>query len=383
MRFWKNIVIMKNQTVNVKIPALKEVGYPIIIGENLLENTGEFIKKYTKANKLAVVTNSTVYDLFGEKVKKNFENSGFNVKFIILEDGEKYKNIKSLNKIWDEVLEFKLERKDALVALGGGVIGDIAGFAAASYLRGIDFIQIPTTLLAQVDSSVGGKVAINHPLGKNMIGAFYQPKLVLSDIKTLESLPLEQLKTGLAEVLKYSFIEKTCGLNEDFETNFLEYLKQNKDSIFALDSDVMVKIIEYSCKLKAAVVNQDEKELGLRAILNFGHTIGHAIEKCTEYKKFTHGQAVAIGMKGVFELSKKTELINKDYFDCAKSLLEQYEMDYKIPDSITEKELMSAMYHDKKVNAGKVRFVMPIAYGEVGIFDDINFDLLESVLKTL
>ena len=196
------------------------------------------------------------------------------------------KDISSLEIIWDKAVEYKLERKDTILALGGGVIGDIAGFAASAYLRGIDFIQVPTTLLAQVDSSVGGKVAINRKSGKNLIGAFYQPKFVLTDIKTLKTLSIEDLKTGLAEVIKYAFIEKTCGLEEP-AMNLIEYLIEKKDEIFSLNSEIVCELVEYCCKLKAVVVNQDEKESGLRTILNFGHTIGHAIEKCTNFEIFT------------------------------------------------------------------------------------------------
>jgi len=372
---------MNLQTVNVEILAKNESFYPIFIGENLLQATGDYVKQYTNAKKVAVVTNTTVNNLYGKIVQESLDKAGFISTFIVLEDGEKYKNINSLNHIWDKALEFRLERKDVFIALGGGVIGDITGFAASSYLRGIDFVQIPTTLLAQVDSSVGGKVAINHPLGKNMIGAFYQPKLVLADVQTLKTLPLEELKTGLAEVLKYAFIENSCGLEN--KMLFAQFLKENKENIYDLNSDIMIKLITHCCKLKAAVVNQDEKEAGLRAILNFGHTIGHAIEKCTDYEMFTHGQAVAMGMKGAFYIAKQLNPELTSYYEDCLNLIQNYELDYKIPESIEIKSLLEAMQYDKKVLSGKVRFILPKDNYEVEIRSDTSSEILSNSVKIL
>jgi 3-dehydroquinate synthase len=370
---------MNVQAVTVNIKLQEQKNYPIIIGESLLEQAGMFFKKHTKAKKLAVITNNTVYPLYGKIIENSLKKEGFECKFIILEDGEKYKNAKTLQKIWDESLKFKLERKDAFVALGGGVVGDITGFAAATYLRGIDFVQIPTTLLAQVDSSVGGKVGINHELGKNMLGAFYQPELVLADVTTLNTLPVEQLKTGLAEVLKYGFIEKTCGYNGE-PLNLIKWLKNNKDNVFNLHAETMSKLIKYCCELKAVVVNQDEKEAGLRAILNFGHTIGHAVEKCTNYEVFTHGQAVAIGMQGVLGMAKEMNLIEEEYFNNAINLIDLYGLKYKIPENVSKQDIIEAMKHDKKVISNKVRFVMPVNEGVVEILDNIEE---ETVLKAV
>ena len=227
--------------VEVKIKANKESSYPIIIDQGLIDNVYRHIEKYTKANKFLVVTNENIFNLYGEKLKHQ------NADFIVLPDGEIYKTMESLNKILDKALETKLERKDCIIALGGGVIGDMAGFAASIYQRGIDFIQIPTTLLAQVDSSVGGKVAVNHPLGKNMIGAFYQPKLVLADTNTLNTLDDRQFKTGLSEVLKYSFIEKTCNADKNF--NFYDFLEKNREEIYNKNPEILKRLIEICCKL--------------------------------------------------------------------------------------------------------------------------------------
>lgn len=371
---------MKLTNVNVEITLKPATSYPILIGENLLENAGSYIKKHTKANKLAIVTNTKVFELYGKKLEESLLNEDFKIDFIILEDGEKYKNIETLTKIWDKTLEFKLERKDALVALGGGVVGDITGFAASTYLRGIDFVQIPTTLLAQVDSSVGGKVAINHPLGKNMIGAFYQPKLVIADIDVLKTLPERELKTGLAEVLKYGFIENTCGINTQ---GFIDYLKSNKDPICNLEKTSISYVIEHSCKLKAGVVNQDEKEKGLRAILNLGHTIGHAIERCTNYNAFTHGEAVAMGLKGALILSKKLNLIDQNYLKSSLDLINTYDLEYRIPQNTSPQDIFDAMMHDKKVDSGKKRLILPTEEANVKIFDDIEDSLILSVIEEL
>lgn len=372
---------MSLQTVNVNLEAQSATKYPIFIGENILHHLGDYVQKFTKARKLMIVTNTTVYSIYSDTIKKSLEDAGLQYEFVILEDGEQFKSIQSLQVIWDKTLKYKLERKDVFVALGGGVIGDITGFAASTYLRGIDFIQVPTTLLAQVDSSVGGKVAINHSAGKNLIGAFYQPKFVLADINTLKTLPIKELKTGLAEVIKYGFIENTCGYSEDFK--FLNFLKDNIEQVYQLDSDTIIKTVEICCRLKAAVVNQDEKEVGLRAILNFGHTIAHALEKCTAYKVFTHGEAVAIGMKGAFYLAKEQELCDASYIEDSIALIDRFGLDYKIPNDISAQSLVDAMMSDKKVVSNKKHFILPTDLAKVGIFDNIEDYNIIAALKKL
>ena len=268
----------------------------------------------------------------------------------------------------------KLERQDAFVAFGGGVIGDITGFCAATYLRGIDFIQIPTTLLAQVDSSVGGKVAINTAFGKNLLGAFYQPKIVLADTAILDTLDNRQFKTGLAEVVKYAFIEKTAGYN----FNFFKFLIKNTDKILAKDKPTVTKMIKICCEIKAKVVNKDEKETGLRAILNLGHTYAHAIEKITNYTCFTHGEAVAIGLKMIFDFAKRKKFISDEYHNKALGLLAQFGLTYELPDNFSKEALIGAMAFDKKVTGEKIRFVVPTGKGTVKIVSDI--DVNDSVL---
>ena len=374
--------IMNTETVKVEFKKASEKNYPIIIEENILSKTGSLIKQYTKAAKVLVVTNTTVFGLYGTQLGQALKSENIEYSFVILEDGEKHKNTSSLDQIWNKAIEAKLERKDAIIALGGGVVGDIAGFAASTYLRGIDFVQIPTTLLAQVDSSVGGKVAINHSYGKNLLGSFYQPKVVIADLKTLRTLSIEQLKVGLAEILKYGFIEKSCKLDDTY-LNLIEYLKDNKDKIFQFNRKALKTLVKYSCMLKAAVVTQDEKELGLRAILNFGHTIGHAVEKCTNYEMFDHGQAVAIGMIGAFYIAFDKGLIDEDYMDSSINLIKLYELDFKIPQQISQTELLEAMLLDKKVLSNKIRFVLPVKETEVEVFNDIEDSTIQSAVGKL
>lgn len=357
----------------VKIAEQKESEYPILVGENLIENAEKYIKEYSRAKKFLVVTNTTVEKIWGEKL--NLPNS----ERLILPDGEKYKNFETLQLIINKAIEMKLERKDAIVAFGGGVIGDMTGFAASIYQRGVDFIQIPTTLLSQVDSSVGGKVAINHPQGKNMIGNFYQPKLVLADINTLKTLDVRQLKTGLAEVVKYAFIETSCKSEKDYD--FLNFLLENKEQILNLDPKTVTKMIQICCSLKSAVVLQDEKEQGLRAILNFGHTFAHAIEKVTKYNVYTHGEAVAIGMKMAMTLGLKKELITNDYYELCLKLINLYEFDLTLHKDLTVENICSAMKLDKKVQSSKIRFVLPTGYKTVEIFNDIEENLIRLVVQ--
>lgn len=354
--------------VNVELKASNPSSYPILIGENLLENAFSYIKKYTKANKFLVVTNTTVDKLYSKYFIAD------NVHFLVLPDGEIYKNMETLNKILDKALESKFERKDAIIALGGGVIGDMAGFAASIYQRGIDFIQVPTTLLSQVDSSVGGKVAVNHPLGKNMIGSFYQPKLVLADTNTLNTLDERQFKTGLAEVLKYAFIEKTCNAKEKY--NLFDFLKKNKNLIYEKNHDVLKELIKICCELKSSVVNQDEKEKGLRAILNFGHTYAHAIEKLTCYEKYTHGEAVSVGMYMIFKLAKDSNLITDEYYSEAINLLDDYGLLSSIDDKFNKDEFYETMKSDKKVSDSSINFVLPIDRYSVEIKNNIDKNII-------
>lgn len=358
--------------VTVKINEKPETSYPIIIGENLLEKAQEYLNQYCPASKYIIITNEKIDGLWGNKLKIE------NAEKLIIPDGEKYKNYETLITILDKASELKLDRKCAFIAFGGGVIGDITGFAASVYRRGVDFVQIPTTLLAQVDSSVGGKTAVNNQHGKNLIGTFYQPKLVLADTATLTTLDERQLKTGFAEVVKYAFIEKTCDCG-DFK--FLDFLSDNISEIKNLNLAFINETVEICCRLKAGVVHKDEKENGLRAILNLGHTYGHALEKCSNYNIFTHGEAVALGLQVCFDLSFALNLIDEKYYDKASELINLFEFNLPEHPYYTPEMITSAMKFDKKVKDGKIIFVLPVKEGEVAIFDNIDREILHKIIS--
>lgn len=373
----------KLTTLTINIPDNSNHSYPIFIAENTLAKAGEYIKEHTSSKKLLLVSNDTVFPLYGGQVLENLKASGFEVQTAILPDGEDYKTIECFKTILDKAVDFKLERKDSIIALGGGVIGDMAGFAAASYLRGINLVQIPTTLLSQVDSSIGGKVGINHTKGKNLIGAFYQPKCVIIDVSTLNTLDLRNLKNGLGEVLKYAFIEKSCNLKTEL-LDFFKFLRKNKDQIYNLTPEIIIKMITYCCQLKAAVVEQDEKESGLRAILNLGHTTGHALELCGNYTQISHGEGVAIGIITALRLSKELNLIDEKLMILSENLIKDYELPYSIPNNYNIEDIINGMNRDKKVLDGKIRFILPEKeLGKVNILDTIDTCLLSKVLSTL
>ena len=361
---------MKKLTVN-----LKERSYPIIIKEGALDEAKALLDEHLGAGRrYFVITNKTV-----AKIYKNFLKGFENV--VAIDDGEKFKNFKTFEFIIGELLRAKIERGDCIIAFGGGVVGDMAGFAAASVLRGVDYVQIPTTLLSQVDSSVGGKTGFNHPLGKNLIGAFKQPKLVIIDPKTLDTLDKRQIKTGLGEVLKYAFIEKTA-TNEDFKLfNYLKSLQEKTDgNLYESLKKHWEKIIYISVSMKAAVVSKDECEKGLRAILNFGHTFGHAVEKITNYKKYTHGQAVAAGMVMAFQAALKRKLIDEAYFNDATALISSYDLISDDMKNFDKEKMFDAMKSDKKVSHAKIKLVLPSRPLEVQLFDDTEAPLIKDSL---
>ncbi len=363
-----------SETVNIKIISKENIHYPILIGDNLLSDIEYYLKTYVKADKYFIVTNKTVHKIY--KKYLNIKNS----KVLILNDGEKYKNINTYSKIIEEATKYQLNRTDAFVAFGGGVIGDMVGFCASTYMRGIKFVQIPTTLLAQVDSSVGGKVAVNTSRGKNLLGNFYQPKLVLTDISTLNSLDIRNLKTGLAEVIKYAFIQNS--INSFDKTNlFFNFLKENKQKIYSLDKTTLTEIIKTCCCLKRDVVIKDEKELGLRAILNYGHTYGHVVENLTGYKIFTHGEAIVYGMKFALNLSYNLGLISNDYLNDSLSLINDYNLINKKLPKFKFNDVIKTMQIDKKVEHNKLRFVLNNEDYMVSIINDIDINDIKNVFK--
>ncbi len=351
--------------------SLGDRSYDIEIGCSL-DQIGSRLQGLGLGRKMAIVTNPTVKKLYGQRLVDSLTAGGFLVMSIEVPDGEQFKNLDWANAIYTALLTNSFDRKSALVALGGGVIGDLTGFAAATFMRGVPFIQVPTTLLAMVDSSVGGKTGVNHAMGKNMIGAFYQPVKVLMDHSVLTSLPKEELLAGLAEVIKYGVI---C------DEALFDYLGENREKILALDIDAITHIIRRSCEIKADVVSRDEREGGLRAILNFGHTLGHAIETAESYA-MRHGYALAIGMVYASRLAHKTGLCNASVPDRVERLIKSYGLPTDLsalrrrPAAI---ELMDAMQVDKKAEGGKVKFVLPKRIGEAVITKEWD----EGVLKNL
>ena len=345
------------QTLRVE---LGERAYAIHIGEGLFASA-ELILPQLDLPRVAIVTNTTVAALYLDQLAGALRVRGVDVISIVLDDGERYKDWATLNRIYDALLERRCDRKTTLIALGGGVVGDLAGFAAASFMRGIPLIQVPTTLLAQVDSSIGGKTGINHPLGKNMIGAFYQPRLVLADTAVLETLPPRELSAGMAEVIKHGLIRDGA---------FFAWLEQNMEKLLACDQDALAHVVRRCCEIKAAVVAEDERETGVRALLNFGHTFGHAIESGLGYGKWLHGEAVAAGMVMAADLSRRMGLIARADVERIIALLKRARLPTAPPD-IAPERLLKLMGVDKKAEGGKVRFVLLDGIGAASIRADV------------
>jgi 3-dehydroquinate synthase len=355
------------QTLNVD---LGERAYPIHIGRGLLD-AGAAVAQCLPQPRVAVVTNTTVAPLYLARFQAALEQQGVEVLPVILPDGEAYKNWETLNLIFDALLKARCERKTTLIALGGGVIGDITGFAAASYQRGVPFIQVPTTLLSQVDSSVGGKTGINHPLGKNMIGAFYQPRLVLADTDTLNTLPDRELSAGMAEVIKYGLIR---------DLPFLEWLEAHMDKLMARDPEALVEAIYRSCRNKAEVVAADERESGQRALLNLGHTFGHAIEAGMGYGNWLHGEGVSAGTLMAARLSQRMGWINAADVERIKTLFVRAGLPVVAP-SLGADAYLAHMGVDKKVEGGRIRFVLLRQVGDAVVTGDVPADQLRAVLE--
>lgn len=343
---------MTNTSVCLNV-GLGDRNYNILLGAGNLADLPEELKKIGFPHKVAIVTNEDLGPLYGEQLRDDLLLVGQDVALITVPEGEEAKNLKTLELIYDELIERCFDRNCGLIALGGGVIGDTVGFAAATFLRGIPFVQIPTTLLAQVDSSVGGKTAVNHPLGKNLIGAFYQPKLVLIDINTLKTLDQREVAAGLAEVVKYGVIRDPV---------FFSWLEDNAEKLLCLDSECLIYAIKTSCQIKAEIVEADEKETSIRAILNYGHTFGHAIEALSGYGIWRHGEAVAAGMVMAAQISRKNGLCKQVDVERIETLLSRMNLPTVAPD-FTLSEYVNAMQRDKKVNSGTLTMVFNAGIG--------------------
>lgn len=343
------------ETLNLNLPDGRH--YPIVIGYDLYRGQ---LPVHVPHKQVCIVSNETVAPLYLDEVKQAL--AGCDIIEVILEDGEAHKNMAAVERILDALIDARFNRDAVVVALGGGVVGDIAGFAAACYQRGVDFVQLPTTLLAQVDSSVGGKTGVNHPRGKNMIGAFHQPRAVLIDTKTLETLPPREMSAGMAEVIKYALIN---------DAPFFEWLEEHLDSIMAFDHQRLAEVIARCCASKAAIVAADEREGGQRALLNLGHTFGHALETLTGYAHWKHGEAIAIGMHMAAKLAEIQGKLTASEIGRIVTLLQRAQLPVLVDYPLQSADIFAAMGLDKKVRQGKMRLIVPQAFGQSAIVDDV------------
>ena len=349
--------------------ALGSKSYEVYVGSGLLAQTGHWLRENGFSGKLVIITDPTVNRLYGEALNQSLTEAGFKVDTLLVPEGEEQKSLETAGRLYHELTSAYVERTTPILALGGGVIGDLAGFVAATYLRGVPLVQIPTTLLAQVDSSVGGKVAVDHGQLKNKIGVFYQPKLVIADTNTLKTLPAEELANGLAEVIKSAAIRSK---------GFFAFLEENLDRIKSLDEEALEEIVFQSVKIKAEVVEKDELDLGLRNILNYGHTIGHAIESVSDFS-VGHGRAVAIGMVAAARISNEMGILDKNELVRLKKVIEKAGLPTEMP-NLKVDEINQAMKHDKKVLRDKIRFVLLKSIGNVLITDEVSSSFVKKVL---
>jgi 3-dehydroquinate synthase len=368
-----NFVLRRGFRMEELTVDLGERSYDIKIGEDILANLGDYMSELDIGSKVLLISNPLVDSLYGTEVEATLSQAGFEVTKALIPDGEKYKSLETAKDLYDQAVDAELDRTASVVALGGGVVGDIAGFIAASFMRGINFIQVPTTVLAQVDSSVGGKVAVNHPQGKNLIGDFYQPQLVVADKKVLHTLEERELKVGLAEVIKYGVI---------WDQEFFSFLKENRQAIMNLESGPIIEAVKTSCQIKAKVVQEDEYEQGLRAILNYGHTIGHALEAVTNYEHYRHGEAVAIGMVAAAKIAYKLDMLTTDEVRAQEELIGEFGLPVRFS-GLDKEQILKALTKDKKVKNGVIRFILAEKIGQVEIVSDIADTIIRDVLDDL
>jgi len=352
------------ETIKVDLGARS---YPIYIGSGIISDLGSCLKNLPVGKNALLVTNHTVRRLYGLDAEKSLTEAGFRVTVGEIGDGEQYKTLATAGRLYDLAFDRGIDRKSPVVVLGGGVTGDVAGFVAATYLRGVPFIQVPTTLLAQVDSSVGGKVAVNHPRGKNIIGVFYQPGFVLADVALLKTLPPRELRSGLAEVIKYGVI---------WSGDFFAWLEESMEALLAGDTEALIHVVRESCLIKAKVVEKDETEGGLRAILNYGHTVGHAVEALTGYGTYTHGEAVGIGMVAAARLAVTLGLLKMSDLGRIETLIRRAGLPLEVPKNLTPKDLINSFHHDKKATGGRLTFILPLRIGEVLIEKDLSEEMI-------
>jgi 3-dehydroquinate synthase len=363
---------MRSTADFLQIPIeLGDRDYPVLIGENILDSLGERLRELDLRGRVAVISCPTVMDLYGERVQAALDGWDRPVLSLLMGESEEDKNLTTVTTLYDQLLEHRAERSSTIVALGGGLVGDTAGFVAATLLRGVNLIQVPTTILAQVDAAIGGKVGVNHASGKNLIGAIHQPRMVLTDIGTLQTLPDREVRSGLAEVIKFAVIQ---------DPQLFEFIEQNLDNLIDLKTDALFKAISACCQIKAEVVQEDERELtGRRSLLNLGHTIGHALEALSGYEGFRHGEAVAIGMVAAAHMGTSLMGFPAEQFDRLIGLLKRTGFSMDISD-LTDEAIMERTRLDKKVLDGRVRYVLPRLIGDVVLEPEVPED---SVLQAL
>lgn len=335
---------------------LRDRSYPIYVGADILPEIGELCRPFRLSGRGVLITNAVVGPLYSQRVLSSFEAAGIALALLEVPDGEEFKNLQMASHLYEQLLPLGLDRRSPVVALGGGVIGDLAGFVAATFMRGMPLIHAPTSLLAQVDSSVGGKVGVNLPQAKNMVGAFYQPLLVLSDVRLLQTLPSQELRAGLAEVVKYGIIA---------DKEFFEWVETHLPAILEVKEDAVIHIVKTSCRIKAAVVERDERDEGVRAVLNFGHTVGHALEAATGYRKLTHGEAVAIGMVTAARISYQMGLCGEELPQRLQRVVERIGLPTALP--LPPENIIEVMGYDKKLKESLMYFVLTKDFGDVTV----------------
>ncbi len=356
------------KTINVN---LKEDSYPIFVGTGIINQIGAYIKSHIQPTSVLIIADTVVKHHFASPVVDSLKKSGYDVSIVDIPGGERSKSLERLSQILDSLIDFQLDRGSTLIALGGGVIGDLVGFAAAVYMRGIAYVQIPTTLQAQVDASVGGKTAINHPKGKNLIGAFHQPKLVLIDVDTLQTLPQRDIHAGLIEVIKMGVIR---------DEHLFAMVEDNLDDVLNLEAEALIEMIACACANKADIVAKDEKESGLRMVLNYGHTFGHALEALTNYKVYRHGEAVSIGLNCAAQLAVNLGMFSETDFERQRILLNRAKLPLTFPSDLSPETIYDAMLLDKKTVGGKLRLILPTRIGAVVNRDDVpEIEIIEAI----
>jgi 3-dehydroquinate synthase len=358
-----------------KVPvSLGEHSYDIMIGHGILSTLGDTVKRLGLGPKEMIVTSKQLWPLYGKPVRDSLTATGFDVCPAHMNDDEESKSIQTVTLLYDKLVENEFDRNSGIVAVGGGVVGDVAGFAAATFMRGIRLVQVPTTLLAQVDSSIGGKTGVNLPSGKNLVGAFYQPTLVWTDISALKTLSERELRSGLAEVIKYAIIADPA---------LFQTLEANIRSFSEASTDTLIDIVSRCCLIKARIVEQDERDRGVRSILNYGHTVGHALESLTNYTQYTHGEAVALGMNVAARVSREIGAIDRNMVEKQEHLISAAGLPTRIDRSTDPQSIVRQLTRDKKRLAGRTRWVLPKTIGEVFLTDDIPLDVVLRVVKNM